>query len=343
MQIPIGWAVTRNAALDDRNTFGVSARGAWLVEVWDPAALHAVLALPEAKHQRLLVLGAGSNVLFTGDFAGLVLVMANRGIELQSHERGSVQVRAAAGEGWHHLVCWTLARGLCGLENLSLIPGTVGAAPIQNIGAYGAELAESLQAVDAYDRVHGEPVRLTRAQCGFSYRDSVFKQQPERWIITGVELVLHGDAPLRCDYTGLHDELVAMGVGTPTAKDVAAAVCRLRRRKLPDPAVLGNAGSFFKNPVVSDQQAVRLQQAHAGLPLFGALGGQKKLSAAWLIERCGWKGFREGDAGVSDQHALVLVNYGSAAGAQIWALAQRIRDSVEQRFGVRLEPEPRIL
>ncbi|MDE2070002.1 MAG: UDP-N-acetylmuramate dehydrogenase [Gammaproteobacteria bacterium] len=336
------YTLIANAPLDRRNTFRVPARAAWLAEVYAPAVLAELLAKPEANSRSMLVLGEGSNVLFTRDFDGLVVAMTNRGIEMLADDGESVRVRARAGEDWHGLVRWSLVQGLCGLENLSLIPGTVGAAPIQNIGAYGAELSETLEAVEAFDRHANASVRLTREQCGFSYRQSIFKQQPERWIITAVELRLRRNAPLKLDYAGVREELATMGVNAPTAKDVSEAVCRLRRRKLPDPAVIGNAGSFFKNPIVSNAQAAELQAAHPGLPVFNAPDG-RKLSAAWLIERCGWKGFREGGAGVSDQHALVLVNHGKATGAQIWSLAQRIRESVQEKFGIRLEPEPRII
>lgn len=331
-----------NAPLDRRNTFRVPASAALLAEVREPAALAELLTKPEVNGRPLLVLGEGSNVLFTRDFDDLVIAMANRGIEILEESSDSARVRAQAGEDWHGLVRWSLAQGLGGLENLSLIPGTVGAAPIQNIGAYGAELSETLEAVEAFDRQANMPMRLSSEQCGFSYRQSIFKQYPDRWIITAVELRLRRNPPLKLDYAGVREELAAMKVNTPTAKDVSEAVCRLRRRKLPDPAQIGNAGSFFKNPIVSNGQAAKLQAAHPGLPIFKAPDG-KKLSAAWLIESCGWKGFREGDAGVSDKHALVLVNHAKATGAQIWSLAQRIRDSVQEKFGIKLEPEPRIL
>lgn len=336
------YALAQNVALSGRNTFRVTARAAWLAEVHDPAAIPEILSRPELKGQPLLVLGAGSNILFTRDFPGLVLAPSHRGIEILEDDGEAVRIRAAAGENWHALVRWSLAQGLSGLENLSLIPGTVGAAPIQNIGAYGAELADTLDAVGAYDREAGTFVRLDRAQCEFSYRQSVFKRQPEHWIINAIELRLRRTAPLKLDYAGVREELAAMQITAPTAADVSEAVCRLRQRKLPDPAVIGNAGSFFQNPVVSHGLAQNLQTAYPGMPMFAAPDG-RKLSAAWLVENCGWKGFREGDAGVSKNHALVLVNYGRATGAQIWSLAKRIRDSVQERFGIRLEPEPRIL
>ena len=340
--MPMHYKFTPDAPLTRRNTFRVPARAAWLAEIHAAAAIPEILALPQVKNLSLLVLGEGSNVLFTRDFDGVVILVNACGIEQLRDDGDSMLIRAAAGENWNGLVCWTLAQGLCGLENLSLIPGRVGAAPIQNIGAYGVELSETLETVEAYDREQGKSVRFSRAQCGFSYRQSIFKQQPDRWIVAAVELCLRRNAPLKLDYVGVREELATMSVNVPTATDVSEAVCRLRRRKLPDPAQIGNAGSFFKNPIVSNGEAGRLQAVYEELPVFSVPDG-KKLSAAWLIESCGWKGFREGDAGVSDKHALVLVNHGHATGAQIWALAQRVQDSVQEKFGIRLEPEPRII
>ncbi|MGA9855044.1 MAG: UDP-N-acetylmuramate dehydrogenase [Gammaproteobacteria bacterium] len=336
------YTLTPDASLEARNTFRVPACAKYLAEIHTQTAIPEVLALPQVKGLPLLVLGEGSNLLFTRDFDGLVLRMANRGIELLDDDDGGVRIRAAAGEHWHGLVRWSLAQGLCGLENLSLIPGTVGAAPIQNIGAYGAELSETLISVSAYDRLSREQVQLSGEQCGFSYRDSLFKRNPERWIVTAIELRLQRSAPLKLEYAGMREELETMQISEPTAADVSAAVCRLRLRKLPDPAVIGNAGSFFKNPVVSETSAAQLQKQYPGLVAFKAPDG-RKLSAAWLIEQCGWKGFREGDAGVSEKHALVLVNYAHAKGAQILTLAQRIQNSVQERFGIQLDPEPNII
>jgi UDP-N-acetylmuramate dehydrogenase len=245
---------------------------------------------------------------------------------------------------WHDFVLWTLSRGLCGLENLALIPGTVGAAPIQNIGAYGVEVRERIHAVEAFDRSNGAMARLDNAACNFAYRDSLFKRDPERYVVTAVEFALPRTPSLRVDYAGLGEELAAMGVSDPTPSQVADAVIRIRRRKLPDPAVLGNAGSFFKNPIVPVAQAEALQAEHPSLPVFrGSSEDTRKLSAAWLIDQCGWKGHREGDAGVAPSHALVLVNHGNATGAQLLDLARRIAGSVRERFGVAIEPEPRIV
>jgi UDP-N-acetylmuramate dehydrogenase len=336
------YTVLEHAPLDSRNTLRVAARARWLAEVYSVDALPRLLESPAAR-DRLMVLGEGSNVLFAADYPGLLLCPRFAAVEILSDDGEVATVRAEAGAGWDALVDWTLARGLAGLENLALIPGLAGAAPIQNIGAYGVEVAETIRAVEAWDRVEGRRFRLGRAQCAFGYRDSLFKRVPDRWIVTAVEFRLSREAPLRLDYAGIREELAAAGVRRPGPRDVAEAVRRLRRRKLPDPALIGNAGSFFKNPVVSDVVCERLRAAHGDLPSFPAGPGETKLSAAWLIERCGWKGHREGDAGIAGQHALVLVNHGHATGAELLALARRVAASVEERFGVRLEPEPRIV
>jgi UDP-N-acetylmuramate dehydrogenase len=332
----------RDAPLEQRNTFRVPARAARYSELRDAAGLPELLQRRELKTLPLLVLGEGSNLLFTKDYEGLVLRMANRGINML--EGGEIaRVRVAAGESWHGFVRWSLDHGLAGLENLALIPGTVGAAPIQNIGAYGAEVGEFIAMVECWDRRQDEFVQLDNAACAFAYRDSVFKREPERFIVTAVDFALPRRHHLKLDYAGVREELDAMGVKQPQPLDVAQAVETLRRRKLPDLAITGNAGSFFKNPLLDAERAAGLIAAHPKLPNWPAAEDRVKVSAAWLIETCGFKGVRDGDAAVSDKHSLVLINCGHATGAQIWALATRIRDSVQSRFGVRLEPEPLIL
>jgi UDP-N-acetylmuramate dehydrogenase len=289
-----------------------------------------------------LLLGEGSNVLFAGDFDGVVVTMKTRGVEVLSEHDGAARIRVAAGEHWDDLVRWTLAQGHAGLENLILIPGSVGAAPMQNIGAYGIEIGEFIESVEAFDLHEHRAVRFDNRQCEFGYRDSVFKRNPDRWLIAAVTLRLPRTHTPRTDYVGLREELERMGIAKPAPIHVADAVVNLRTRKLPDPALIGNAGSFFKNPIVPEAQAAMLRNEHPRLPCW-PLGGGSKLSAAWLIEACGFKGLREGDAGISNRHALVLVNHGHATGAELWALARRVRDGVLERFGVTLEPEPRII
>ncbi|MFC3552440.1 UDP-N-acetylmuramate dehydrogenase [Lysobacter cavernae] len=336
--------IVRDAALDYRNTFGVAARAPLLVEVADVTALPEVLSAPELADGIALVLGGGSNLLFAGDPAGPVLALTGERIETLTDDGAHAIVRADAGVPWHGFVMQTLAQGLAGLENLALIPGTVGAAPIQNIGAYGVEVREFIHAVEAFEPATGQLHRLDAAACAFSYRDSVFKHAPDRYIVTAVEFALPRMPALKLDYAGLGDELIAMGIDAPTPQLVAAAVIAIRRRKLPDPAVLGNAGSFFKNPIVPAAQAEALQAQYPAMPVFrGNDTGTRKLSAAWFIDACGWKGQRDGDAGVAASHALVLVNHGHATGRQLLDFARRIADSVQLRFGVAIEPEPRLI
>ncbi|HYM86122.1 MAG TPA: UDP-N-acetylmuramate dehydrogenase [Pseudoxanthomonas sp.] len=338
------WRLIANADLRSRNTFGVTVCAPLLVEVEDAGALDEVLALPELQESAPLLLGGGSNLLFAGDPQSAVIALDTHRINILADDGDLVLVRVDAGVEWHALVLWSLQQGLMGLENLALIPGTVGAAPIQNIGAYGTEIADFVRTVEVWDRETGSMARLDRATCAFAYRDSLFKQVPDRYIVAVVEFALPRQRALKLDYAGIPEELAAMGVVAPTFRDVADAVIRIRRRKLPDPAVIGNAGSFFKNPIVPVALADELQSQHDGLPVFrGDTADNRKISAAWMIEHCGWKGFREGDAGVAATHALVLVNHGSATGAQLLSLARRIAGSVQQRFGVVLQPEPRVI
>ncbi|MGH8042580.1 MAG: UDP-N-acetylmuramate dehydrogenase [Rudaea sp.] len=337
-----GYTVVENAALDGRNTFRVLARAQLLIDVSDPAKLPDLFALPALKAGPVLVLGAGSNVLFTRDWPGVVVSPVATGIRIVEDRGDTTLVRVCAGENWNDFVHWSLGHGFVGLENLALIPGNVGAAPIQNIGAYGVEVCEFIAVVEAYDRSAGTFVRVANAECGFAYRDSLFKREPNRFVVTAVEFLLPRSHVLHLDYAGVREELAAMKIHTPTALLVAEAVSRLRLRKLPNPALIGNAGSFFKNPVVDANLAEDLRRKHPEIPAWPAPGGLK-LSAAWLIEACDFKGLREDDAAISSQHALVLVNHGHATGAQLWALAQRVMGSVHARFGVALEPEPRVI
>ncbi|HEU0151941.1 MAG TPA: UDP-N-acetylmuramate dehydrogenase [Arenimonas sp.] len=338
-----GYQLAENVSLAGRNTFRVAARAAMMADVSRADALAGLFEFAMLREGPVLVLGEGSNLLFAGDFPGVAICLTMAGVRIVQDDGDSAVVRAEAGLAWNDLVGWTLARGLVGLENMALIPGTVGASPIQNIGAYGVEVGEFIEAVEAFQRDTGQVKRLAAADCGFGYRDSLFKREADRWVVTAVELRLPRQRELRLDYAGVKEELAAMGVATPRAVHVAEAISRLRTRKLPNPALLGNAGSFFKNPVVDAAHAEALKAANPALPVFPGPAGQRKLSAGWMIEACGWKGFREGDAGVAEQHALVLVNHGQATGAQLLSLARRIAASVRERFGVTLEPEPRII
>ncbi len=334
--------VLENAPLRALNTFGVQAHARRLVRVDDPAQLAQALEIASSAGTPL-VLGAGSNVLFAGDVDATVLLLRTRGVEVLGEAEGAALVEAQAGEPWDAFVRWSLAQGLGGLENLALIPGTVGASPIQNVGAYGVEMRERFDGLDALDLSSGARRAFTPADCAFGYRDSVFRRPGgRRWLIERVRFRLEREPRLRLDYGEIRDELARRGIASPGPRDVADAVSAIRRRRLPDPAELGNAGSFFKNPVVAPALADALRGRHPAMPSWPAPGGVK-LSAGWLIEQCGWKGRREGDAGVHAAHALVLVNHGAATGAQLLALARSVRASVLERFGVRLEPEPLVV
>lgn len=335
--------IERDASLEGLNAFRVPARAAALARLRETEALPALLDDPEWRDRPLLVLGGGSNVLFTRDFDGLVLRIEAQRIQQSAWDGDDAVVRVEAGRDWHDFVRWSVDAGFGGLENLSLIPGTVGAAPIQNIGAYGVELESRIEAVEVYDRRAHRFDALDRAACGFAYRDSVFKREPGRWIVTAVSFRFPPAWTPVLGYAGVREELEARGVAAPTPADVSDAICAIRRRRLPDPAAIGNAGSFFKNPVIPSGTAHALAAAHPGLPRWDAGDGLSKLSAAWLIEQAGLKGRRDGDAGVSAQHALVLVNHGGASGAAIAALARHVMETVRSRFGVTLEPEPLIL
>jgi UDP-N-acetylmuramate dehydrogenase len=341
--LPRPYALAENVDLARHNTLRIGIRARWLVTLFDLEALPSVLVEPRLEGLPWLVLGSGSNVLFVGDYPGVVLRIAAAAVRFETLSADSVRIEAEAGADWDRLVTQSLAAGWPGLENLALIPGLAGAAPIQNIGAYGVELDEFVESVVAWDRAARLSRVLPKEECGFGYRDSRFRREADRWIVTHLRLRLTRPRELRLGYAGVRDELAEIGLGGPTPGQVAEAVRRLRRRKLPDPAQIGNAGSFFKNPVVAADQALALRASHPGLPVHAQADGRAKLSAAWLIEACGWRGRREGDAGISGRHALVLVNHGSASGAELLSFARRVEQSVAERFHVRLEPEPRIV
>ena len=335
--------VEADVSLQPFNTFGVATRARYLAHAHDDAEVGEALQAAKRLQLPLLVIGGGSNLLLTGDVEALVLRMASRGLRIVSSQGDAVLVEAEAGEPWHPFVQWTLEQGLQGLENLSLIPGTVGAAPMQNVGAYGVEIKDVFAGLTALDRHTGELREFTLDECQFAYRDSRFKREAGRWLILRVRFALARAGALRLDYGPLRQRLAEQGVSEPTASDVSRAICSIRSEKLPDPAVLGNAGSFFKNPLVSADLAAQLRVQHADLVAYPQADGQVKLAAGWLIEHAGWKGFRDGDAGVHQQQALVLVNYGTATGAQLLALARRIQADIQARFAVALEIEPNIL
>ncbi|MFJ2366787.1 UDP-N-acetylmuramate dehydrogenase [Pseudomonas sp. NPDC087697] len=322
------------------NSFGVDVRAQLFAEAHSDTDVREALAYSAAHAVPLLVIGGGSNLLLTADIPALVLRMATRGIRVLSDNGSQVVIEAEAGESWHPFVQWTLAQGLSGLENLSLIPGTVGAAPMQNIGAYGVEIKDVFAGLTALDRQTGELRDFTLAECNFAYRDSLFKQQVGRWLILRVRFALDRVEHLHLEYGPVRQRLTEQGIDHPTATDVSQAICSIRNEKLPDPAVLGNAGSFFKNPLVSAGLAADIRLAHPGLIGYPQADGRVKLAAGWLIEQAGWKGFRDGDAGVHRLQSLVLVNYGTATGLELLKLAQRIQKDIAERFNVELEMEP---
>lgn len=328
-----------DVSLRARNTFGVEARANAYLPVSSVAMLRTVRDDAGLAAMPRFVLGGGSNLLLTRDLDALVLHMVNRGIAVIGEDPDHVFVCAQAGESWHALVQWTLAQGLGGLENLSLIPGSVGAAPIQNIGAYGGELADCFHALQAFDFDSGQVLTLTREACTFAYRDSIFKQElRDRVAIINITVALPKRWQANLRYVELADALAP--ISNPSAIDISEAVMAIRRRKLPDPAVMGNAGSFFKNPVVSAAQRDALLLAYPQLVSYEQANGSVKLAAGWLIDQCGWKGRSLGAAGVHDRQALVLVNRGGATGEEMVQLAERIQTDVALRFGVNLEIEP---
>lgn len=332
-------AISRNFPLKSLNTFGIEAEAAAYLRIDAIAALAAAMGDAAQARMPRLLLGGGSNIVLTGDFDGLVLHMAMQGRAIVGVDAGHTLVRAAAGENWHALVQWTLAQGLGGLENLALIPGTVGAAPIQNIGAYGAETRELLHSLTVYDLASGQTRSMDARACRFGYRDSVFKHaEGAGLVIVDVTFALPRDWRPNLRYAELAQALA--GIEAPSAQQVCDAVVAIRRAKLPDPALIGNAGSFFKNPVVSGAQCARLLAAFPALVHHAQPDGSAKLAAGWLIDQCGWKGRRLGNAGVYAKQALVLVNHGGARGEEVVALARAIQADVLQRYGVALETEP---
>ena len=335
--------ILRTEPLKNRNTLSLQAYANALAIVDSDQQLAQALDWSRAQGLAVLPLGQGSNVVLAGDIDALVISQRSSGLRVIAQDGDEVLLRVAAGHDWHSLVADTLKQKMYGLENLALIPGTVGAAPIQNIGAYGVELERFVRSVQAVDIATGEHLTLTAHECDFAYRDSVFKRElRDRVIITSVDLALSRKPLLEISYPALQSELDDLGVQEPTPADVFAAVVSVRRRRLPDPAQEPNAGSFFKNPVLSAQQAQPLLEQYADMPGFPQAEDEIKIPAAWLIDQLGWKGRMHNGVGVHAGHALVLVNYGSDSGAALLKLATDIVTSVQQRFGITLEIEPRV-
>lgn len=337
--------IQQNVSLRQFNTFGLDANGEFFVQVTDIGSLQVLLQQAQVQALPKFVLGGGSNMLLVGDIPGLVIHNRIKGRRVLQEDAETVVVAVGGGEGWHDWVMFALENGWGGLENLSLIPGNVGAAPIQNIGAYGVELKDVFAHLQAMDLQTGEIRKFDRDECAFGYRDSVFKRDFRgRYIIVEVAFTLQ-KAPhaLNLDYGAIKDELANAGVTVPTIRDVSDAVIAIRRSKLPDPAQIGNAGSFFKNPEVPKTQFDALKAMHPSLPGYVVDAVTMKIPAGWLIEQAGWKGKRLGNHGVHAQQALVLVNYGGAKGRDLLALSAAIMQDIFDRFGIALEREVNVV
>lgn len=329
-------------ALKAFNTFGVEAYATHITQL---KSTDDAINQWQQQGPPDLILGSGSNVLLMRQHFDRVWLNRITGRQVLERNAKHVRMRFGAGENWDEAVAWSLDQGAYGLENLSLIPGRCGAAPIQNIGAYGVELASFVHAVEWLELNSGIRQRYNRAQCNFSYRNSYFREQPLcRILILALELDLYPEANLSLEYPGVQQEITALGLQKTTAQNVRKAIIGMRRRKLPDPEILGNAGSFFKNPIISPSRAAELTRQFPAMPSWPDKSSARiKLSAAWLIDQCGYKGYRTGDAGVHQHHALVLVNHGRASGQDILNLATEIQQTVQSRFGIQLAPEPLII
>jgi UDP-N-acetylmuramate dehydrogenase len=336
--------VSHNISLKPYNSFGIDARAKLFGRFSSVDELADVTAEPSIQNEPLLILGGGSNILFRNDFNGLVLKNELKGIELIDQDTEYYYVRANAGENWHGFVQYCLAHNYAGVENLSLIPGNVGASPMQNIGAYGVEIKDVFYELEAWHLQERMVQKFTLADCSFGYRESVFKKKYKgQFVILNVTFRLPKKAVYHTHYGAIEQELAAMDVKEPSIQTISQAVINIRTSKLPDPEIIGNAGSFFKNPVIAQEQFDTLKNEFPSIPGYPSAAQQIKTAAGWLIEQCGWKGFRKGDAGCYDKQALVLVNYGHASGNEIFSLSQSIINSVQEKFGVILEREVNII
>ena len=331
--------VLQDVSLRSHNTFGLEALARHWITITATEQLQDLLRDPAYRSVPKMILGGGSNVLFTQDFEGLLIKVAIPGISVVEEDDQSIFVRSGAGVGWHELVMHCIERGYGGIENLSLIPGTVGAAPMQNIGAYGVEIKDVFSSLEAVEVATGDLRTFASTDCQFGYRSSVFKHELKgQYIITSVTLRLRKQPVLNISYGAISETLAQKGISEPTMRDVSEAVIEIRRSKLPDPRQIGNAGSFFKNPVIPRAQYEALLIDYPTMPGYPAEEAVK-VPAGWLIEQCGWKGKRLGNIGVHDKQALVLVHFGGGRGDALMALARDIKASVLQKFGITIEPE----
>lgn len=335
--------IQQNISLKPFNSFGIDVNARYFTSFQNETELIQAVDFYESKNCPLLVLGGGSNVLFTQSFNGLVLKNEWQGIHLLKEDEEHVYLQAGAGYSWHGFVQYCIQKNLGGVENLSLIPGSVGASPMQNIGAYGVEIKDVFHCLEAYDLEDKKKVQFSNSDCEFGYRESVFKNSyRNRFVILNVTYRLSKKHSLRLEYGAIKAQLEIMGVQQPTIANVSAAVMAIRQSKLPNPAEIGNAGSFFKNPEVDAGYYEALKKDFPTIVGYPLLHQKVKLAAGWLIEQCGWKGYRSGDAGCHARQALVLVNYGRATGAQIFELSEAIIASVQEKFGVTLSREVNI-
>jgi UDP-N-acetylmuramate dehydrogenase len=337
--------IEENINLKPYNTFGIEANARYFCKISTEEELEELLSSEVYKNERHLILGGGSNILFTKDFDGLIIKVDLQGIKQQEETDDTIDLNVKSGELWHNLVLYCVQQNLGGIENLSLIPGTVGAAPIQNIGAYGIEVKEVIQKVEAINLLTGERKSFTNAECMFGYRESIFKHElREKYFISSVTLtVTKKNHLLNTSYGAIQDTLKAMQVTEPTIKNISDAVIHIRKTKLPDPMIIGNAGSFFKNPTITLSQYEQLKKPYSEIPGYLSVNQSVKVPAGWLIEQCGWKGKRVNNIGVHAQQALVLVNYGNGKGNEIFQLAKNILTSVKEKFDITLTTEVNIV
>ena len=337
--------VQENVDLFPYNTFGIHARARYFVTVTSVAEARAVFESQIFRTYPHLILGGGSNLLLTKDFEGVVVKNEIAGIDVVMEEDDVIRLKVGSGENWHHFVMHCVAEGFGGIENLSLIPGTVGAAPMQNIGAYGVEIREVIHDVEAIEMKTGALRTFSRDECAFGYRESVFKQElKDRYFISSITLTLtRSNHRFNISYGAIKEVLAEKNINHLSIRAISDAVIDIRRKKLPDPAVIGNAGSFFKNPSIDESIFSRLKRDYPAIPSFPGEHGLIKIPAAWLIEQCGWKGKTFDNIGVHKHQALVLVNYGDGEGNKIWRLAMDIQSSVKEKFDIHLHPEVNVV
>ncbi len=340
--------VKENFSLKKYNTFGIDVMAQYFAGFSTIEQLEELLEFEKLKINNLksttFILGGGSNILFTKNVEGVVLKNEIKGIERIKEDENYVYIKAGAGESWHELVLYCINNNLAGMENLSLIPGNVGASPMQNIGAYGVEIKDVFHQLEAFHLLEKKIVRFAKDDCKFSYRESIFKGEfKDRFVILNVTYRLNKIPHFNTSYGAIEQELQTMGIKELSIKAISQAVINIRSSKLPDPAVIGNAGSFFKNPEINNEQFVNLKTAFSAMVGYDLHNGKTKLAAGWLIEQCGWKGYRKKDAGCHAKQALVLVNYGDAKGNEILTLSEEIIVSIKEKFGVQLEREVNIL